>query len=83
MSLATGTDQPALPTVIGNVLSDARPGGLDRQVLVERVAEISGATMDDVEEVLQGELERGAVYRLDSEIKRTPSGGKGFGGDSR
>ncbi|WP_273835086.1 hypothetical protein [Halococcus sp. PRR34] len=77
--IAPNPGQPSVPATMEDVLADARPGGCSRDVLIERVAELSGATMDDVEEVLRAEIERGDVYRMDDEIKLTPSHGVGWG----
>ena len=62
-------DDPPLPRVIADVLDDAS-GGLDRQVLVERVAEVSGATLEEVEEVLGGEIRYGRVDVADGKLRK-------------
>ena len=73
-------DEPDLPEVIGAVLGDAA-GGLDRQVLVERVAELSGATLDEAEEALGGEIRHGRAIVVDGEVRKTPN--RRFAGRSR
>ena len=62
-------DKPPLPQVIADVLDDAN-GGLDRQILIERVAKVSGATLDEVEEVLGGEIRYGRVDVADGQLRK-------------
>ena len=62
-------DEPNLPEAIERVLDDAA-GGVDRQVLVERVAELSGATTDAVEDALDAEIRHGRVIDTDGEVRR-------------
>ena len=66
-------DEPSPRRAIRIVLEDAQPGGLDRGVLVERAAEIARATRADVEQALNGKIAEGECYRLDEEVKLTPS----------
>ena len=73
-------DEPNLPEAIERVLDDTA-GGVDRQVLVERVAELSGATLDEVEEVLAGEIRHGRAVVVDGEVRKTPN--RRFAGRSR
>jgi hypothetical protein len=62
-------DEPDLPQVIEAVLDDAA-GGVDRQVLVERVAKLSGATTAAVEDALDAEIRHGRVIDVDGEVRR-------------
>ena len=62
-------DEPDLPELIELVLDDAA-GGLKRQLLIERVAMLSGATLDEVEETLDAEIRHGRVIDADGEVRR-------------
>ena len=73
-------DDPPLPQVIKAVLDDAA-GGVDRQVLVERVAELSGATLEEVEEALGGEIRHGRAIVVDGAVRKTPN--RRFAGRAR
>ena len=77
---ATDRDDPPLPQVIERVLDDTA-GGVDRQVLVERIAQLSGATLEEVEEALGGEIRHGRVIVVDGEVRKTPN--RRFAGRSR
>jgi len=73
-------DEPDLPKLIERVLDDAA-GGLKRQVLVERVAQLSGATTAAVEEVLNDEIRHGRVIVVDGKVRRENN--RRFAGRSR
>ena len=73
-------DEPDLPQVIEAVLDDAA-SGVNRQVLIERVAELSGATLDEVEEALGGEIRHGRAIVVDGEVRKTPN--RRFAGGGR
>ena len=62
-------DGPDLAELIELVLDDAA-GGLKRQVLVERVARLSGATLDEVKDALNDEIRHGRVVDADGEVRR-------------
>ena len=79
-TITADPDPPALPQVIADVLDDAT-GGIDRQILIERVAELSGATLDEVEEALGGEIRHGRAIVVDGEVRKTPD--RRFAGGGR
>ena len=79
-TITADPDPPALPQVIADVLDDAT-GGVDRQILIKRVAEISGATIEEVEEALGGEIRHGRAIVVDGEIRKTPN--RRFAGGGR
>ena len=78
--VAERDDPPALPQVIADVLDDTA-GGVDRQVLIERVAELSGATLEEVDEALGGEIRHGRAIVVDGEVRETPN--RRFAGGGR
>ena len=73
-------DEPDLPELIKAVLDDAA-GGLDRQVLVERVVRLSGATLGEAEEALDDEVRHGRVIDAEGEVRRANN--RRFAGRSR
>jgi len=79
-TITADPDPPALPQVIADVLDDAT-GGIDRQILIERVAELSGATIEEAEEALGGEIRHGRAIVVDGEIRKTPN--RRFAGGGR
>jgi hypothetical protein len=79
-TITADPDPPALPRVIGDVLDDAT-GGVDRQILIDRVAELSGATIEEVEEALGGEIRHGRAIVVDGEVRKTPD--RRFAGRAR
>jgi hypothetical protein len=79
-TITADPDPPALPQVIADILDDAT-GGVDRQILIERVAELSGATIEAVEEALGGEIRHGRAIVVDGEIRKTPN--RRFAGGGR
>ena len=79
-TITADPDPPALPQVIGDVLDDAT-GGIDRQILIERVTEVSGATIEEVEEALGGEVRHGRAIVVDGQVRRTPD--RRFAGRAR
>ena len=78
--ITANPDPPALPQVIADVLDDAT-GGVDRQILIERVAELSGATLEEVKDALGGEIRHGRVIVVDGEVRKTPN--RRFAGGGR
>jgi hypothetical protein len=79
-TITADPDPPTPPQVIGDVLDDAT-GGVNRQVLIERVAELSGATLDEVEEALGREIRHGRAIVVDGEVRKTPN--RRFAGGGR
>jgi len=79
-TITAEADPPALPQVIADVLDDVT-GGIDRQILIERVAELSGATIEEVEEALGGEIRHGRAIVVDGEVRKTPN--RRFAGGGR
>ena len=79
-TITAEADPPTLPQVIAEVLDDGA-GGVDRQVLIERVAELSGATLEEVEEALDGEIRHGRAIVVDGEVRKTPN--RRFAGGGR
>ena len=79
-TITADPDPPALPQVIAEVLDDTA-GGVDRQILIERVAEVSGATIEEVEEALGGEVRHGRAIVVDGEVRKTPD--RRFAGGGR
>ena len=79
-TITAEADPPALPQVIADVLDDAA-AGVDRQALIERVAELSGATIEEVEEALDGEIRHGRAIVVGGEVRKTPD--RRFAGRSR
>ena len=79
-TITADPDPPALPQAIADVLDDAT-GGIDRQILIERVAELSGATLDEVEEALGGEIRHGRAIVVDGQVRKTPN--RRFAGGGR
>lgn len=70
---ADSSDGPTPRRAVVIVLDDARPGGLDRMVLIERAAEIARTTRADVVEALDDLRRRGEVYDFGTECKLAPS----------
>jgi len=79
-TITADPDPPALPQVIADVLEDAT-GRIDRQVLIERVAELSGATIEEVKEALDGEIRHGRATVVDGQVRKTPN--RRFAGGGR
>ena len=57
---------------IARVLVEARPGGLERDPLIERAAEVGEVTRERAEDALEELRRPGEVYDIDGEYKLTP-----------
>ena len=63
------TSQEALTLVLEN----AGHGGLNRTVLVERVAEFARTTQADAEDALEDLRKRGEIWDIEGEYRLTPT----------
>lgn len=68
MSIQAASPEDAIIRVLKK-----RRGGVDRSVLVECAANVARTTLDEAEDALEYQRERGEVWDVDGAIELTPN----------